>query len=186
MFYWSVVALAVETAESLAVAAERVDSLPSLYPSALRLVLAVFTPSRLVREVRAAARVLTRCSLMRPPLLLVDEAVVRHTRPMTVAVVGAVTATTVVSSERAVRVAKAATAAPASGTVLTTSPVVEVAGQAKTVLTEPMELQAHHHRPPTLVLAATAATVRPTTTGLAAGSLTEEEAAVAHVTALIT
>ncbi len=138
MFCSSAVALVVETAESPAVAAERVDSLLSLYLSALHLVLAVFTPSRLVREARLAAQVPTRCLLMRPPLLLVDEAVVRHTQPALAAVVGAVTDTTAVSPERAALGVRAATAATGIGTGLTTWLAVVVAAQAQTGATASM------------------------------------------------
>jgi hypothetical protein len=185
MFCSSAVALVVETAASPAVAAERVDSLPSLFLSALHLVLAVFTPSRLVREARLAAQVPTRCLLMRPPLLLVDEAVVRHTQPTLAAVVGAVTDSTAVSSERAALGVRVATAAQASGLVLGTSLAVVVAAQAQTGLIGSTGLLRLALRRP-MGRAALAATVRPMIIGLAAGSPTEAEVAVAPVTPLMT
>ncbi len=73
MFYWSQVAAAAILLDRLAAAVAQAGSVPKPYLSVSRLVLAVFTPSRLVGEGPLLA-VPTRRSPMRLPLLVADEA----------------------------------------------------------------------------------------------------------------
>lgn len=76
MFYWSQVADHLVALGLLVAEAVQVGSVPKQYLSVLRLVLAVFTLSRLVREAPKPLA-LTRCSPMRLPLLVAGKAVAR-------------------------------------------------------------------------------------------------------------